>query len=204
MQSTSAIWYSTGTVQVQCSFDGEGGNYSSCPFFRHNPSSMHSTSSKHSSLRGHDPKCDLIWGFNQVTEPAGSCQKGVCSHPPPVGAAAPVAAQDVRNILLGTNTCAPAGKQCSTKERFWSSPGQFPDQAKAWWGEHLGHRHRDREEGTYSQDLGRTGLPQVCTDWWCLPSQAAFSFNTQRADNIFSYFPKFPFLGKATVKKRFC
>lgn len=139
---SSGMWYNTvadrfTTVsmkkEARFSF-----TYSSCPLFRYIPPSMHSTSSKRSSLRGYDSKCDLIWGLNWVIKPAGSCQKG-CSLPPAavpscclscVGAAAHVAAQ-LRQIqpliLLETNSA-------QRKDNSLARPIPWSGQSMVGWG----------------------------------------------------------------------
>lgn len=168
-------------VRYRDSFDG-GGNYSSCPLFTHISSSMHSTSSKHSSLRGHDPKCDLIWAFSRVTQPAGSCPKACFLPPSSCGCCSSCGCTAETHILLETSTCAPAANQCSPKERFCSIQVSSLKHFKAsTWASIT----KTRRRGHTARILGEDRIASVYTDWWSLPSQAAFSFNTPRTDNIF-------------------
>lgn len=178
--------------------------YSSCPLFRYIPLSMHSTSSKHSSLRGHDPKCDSIWGLNRVIKPAGSCQKG-CSLPPTtvcsccllfVGAAAHVAAQ-LRQIqpltLLEPN---PAQRK------------EFPPARSVPWSHQSMLRWglvpaSPRQGGGDIQpwSWGWTGLPQFTLTDGLSPAKLQSLLAPEGLAVYFHTFPNFKLqlLGKPTV-----
>lgn len=173
---SSGMWYSTVadrfTIVLMKKEARFSFAYSSCPLFRCIPLSKDSTSSNHSSLRGCDPKYDLIWGLNQVIKTAGSCQKG-CSLPPTavpschlpfVGAAADVAAQ-LRQIqpliLLETN---PSQRKdfCPARSVPWS------DQSIVRWA----FVPLSLRRGHTARILGEDRTASAYTGWWSLHSQA--------------------------------
>lgn len=102
------------------------------------------------------------------------------------------------HILLETKTRAPApaGNQCSPKERFCSSQVSSLIRPKHGKASTLASITETGRRAHAARVLGEDRTASTYTDWWPLPSQAAFSFNTSRADNVFSYFPKLEFLEK--------
>lgn len=110
-------------------------------------------------------------------------------HPPPMDAAAPVAAQ-LRHILLETNTHDPAGNQCSPKERFHSSQVSSLIRPKHGKVSACASITKTGRRGHTARILGEDRTASVYTDWWSLPSQAAFSFLTPQG--LIIYFHTFP------------
>lgn len=160
---------------------------------------MHSTSSKHSSLRGHDPKRDLNRGFSQVT---AAERVSPPTRLPWVLQLPWVHSWDT-HPAGNQHTCScSCWKPVQSKGKVLLQPGQFPDPAKGKASTRASITETGRR-GHAAMILGEDRTASAWW-WWSLPSQAAFYFNTPRADNIFPYFPKLEFLGKATVNKSFC
>lgn len=188
---SSGIWYSTVADRFTTVLMKTEGRLSftcsSCPLFRRIPLSKHSTSPKHSSLRGHDP----VWSDLRLKlghQTGRQLSKGVfrATHsrallPPPLRGCCSSC-----GCTAETDTATdPAGNQPSPKERFLSSQVSSlirPKHGKVSTCASITDAGR---RGYTASILGEDRTASAYTDWWSIPSEAAFPFSTQRAGCFF-------------------
>lgn len=141
----------------------------------------------------------VIWSEASIESPnqQAAVKGGLSSHPPPVDAA------QLKHPAGNQHTCS-CWNPVQPKGKISLQPGQFPIRTKYGKVSTWASITKAGRRGHTARILGEDRIASVYTDWWSLPSQAAFSFKIPKADNIFSYFPKLEFFGKATVNKSFC